>query len=81
MTPDEKFLIAVYQFAHENGDFKKPVNSIAIGKTMGLKESGVGNTVKLLTKANFVLKVGDGPLISVTERGQKLVLQLTEKAR
>jgi Mn-dependent DtxR family transcriptional regulator len=75
MTPDERFLIKASQLASAKGDFQRPVNFITVGKAIGMKESAGKNTIKLLAKANFILKIDD-LMITVTERGQNHVNKL-----
>ena len=79
MTPDDRFLMKASEQACEKGTFGRPVNRYAIGKLVGMKEKGVNNTVKLLAKANFILKIDEDTLISVTEKGQSYVEKLQAK--
>ena len=79
MTPDDRYLIKASEHACEKGTFGRPVNRHSVGKLVGMKEKGVNNTVKLLAKANFILKIDEDSLISVTEKGQSYVEKLQEK--
>jgi len=79
MTHDDRFLIKALEIASQKGEYNRPVNRMSVGKAVGLKESGVNNTVKLLCKANFIIKIDEDLMISVTERGQKYVEKLTAK--
>jgi len=62
MTPDEKFMIRVYDAV--GGQVGKPVDV----RNFGLKESALKNTLKLLAQANLIVKI-DECTISLTSRG------------
>jgi hypothetical protein len=81
MTPDDRFLIKASEHACEKGTFGRPVNRHSVGKLVGMREKGTNNTVKLLAKANFVLKVDEELMISVTEKGQAYVEKLQAKLK
>jgi Mn-dependent DtxR family transcriptional regulator len=75
MTPDEKFMIKLYEVASQSGDPRRPVNYKSVAKMIGLKETAVKNIVKHLAQANLVKKI-DEIMLSLTERGCNLVLEL-----
>jgi Mn-dependent DtxR family transcriptional regulator len=72
-TPDERFLIKLYQTANEKGDLYLEVDMYAIAQSLGQKETATKNIVKHLAQANFVKKVSD-TTIHLTERGVEFVL-------
>lgn len=77
-TPDEKFLIRLYQVAHESGDPYKAIDYRGIAVSLGQKESAVKNIVKLLAQANFIKKLGDTTIL-LTPHGSDFVLDELEK--
>lgn len=72
-TPDEKFLIQLYKTAHAHGDPYMAIDYRGVAASVGLKEKGVKNILKLLAQANFIKKVDD-TMILLTERGSDFVL-------
>lgn len=76
-TPDEKFLIELYKVAHANGDPYMAIDYRGVASTVGLKERGVKNILKLLAQANFIKKIDD-TMILLTERGSDFVLDELE---
>ncbi len=69
-TPDEKFLMAAYRKSSEAED--GVLDALAVGKSVGLRETAVKNIVKHLAQANLVQKKGEW-LFVLTERGIKFV--------
>jgi hypothetical protein len=67
-TPDERFLIKLYQTALASGDPLNPVKYRSVAKATGMKESATKNTIKLLAQANFVEKL-DEETLCLTKRG------------
>ena len=76
MTPDEKFMIKLYEVAKRGGDPCRPINYASVAKSIGLKETALKNIVKHLAQANFVKKIDDTTLL-LTERGCAFVLEMT----
>ncbi|MBS0625720.1 MAG: hypothetical protein JSS32_06690 [Verrucomicrobia bacterium] len=72
MTPDEKFLLKLYETAKKSGDLEQENDSILVAKEVGLKETAVKNIVKHLAQANFVKK-GDGTMVHLTSHGCRFV--------
>jgi Mn-dependent DtxR family transcriptional regulator len=72
-TPDEKFLIKVYEVALAKGDPCLPVDYYSVAKSLGQKETAIKNIVKHLAQANFVKKINDMTL-SLTKLGCQFVL-------
>lgn len=62
-TPDERFLIKLYELAKEN-----PIDPKYVALAVSLKENATKTIVKSLAQANFVKKEEDGK-ISITNRG------------
>lgn len=71
-TPDERFLIKLFEIATSNGDLFSEVNFKIVGKGIGFKETATKNMVKLLAQANFITKVDD-ELVCLTQRGINFV--------
>lgn len=67
-TPDERFLLKLYQTAMENGDPHMPIDFRGIAKALGQKETAIKNIIKHLAQANF-LKKNDDTTVFLTERG------------
>ncbi len=72
-TPDEKFLIKLYEIALKKGHAHQAVSWQAVSKATGLKESGIKNIIKLLAQANFIKKIDD-TLICLTPHGVNFVM-------
>jgi Mn-dependent DtxR family transcriptional regulator len=75
MTPDEKFMIKLYEVAKQKGDPRRPINYQSVAKSIGLKETAVKNIVKHLAQANFVKKI-DETTLHLTDRGCAFVLEM-----
>lgn len=72
-TPDEKFLIRLYQVALTRGNPCSPIDFPSVARSLGLKETAIKNIIKHLAQANFLKKINDTTL-SLTELGCKFVL-------
>ena len=73
LTPDELFLIKLYQIASAKGDLYRPVEIAQVAKAICYKETAVKNIVNMLAQTNFLKKVGT-TLVSLTPHGYKFVL-------
>lgn len=73
-TPDERFLLALYQLANQAGDLFQCLDASIVGKNVSLKETAVKNIVKHLAQANFLIKEGEHEL-RLTQHGCKFVEQ------
>lgn len=71
MSRDEIFLTKFYEFALAKGDPKTPMRFQEIAAKIGHKPVETINVVKLLAKANMIIK-HDDEIISLTDRGCKL---------
>jgi Mn-dependent DtxR family transcriptional regulator len=72
-TPDERFLIKLYQVAMEGGDPHAMIDYRGIAKALGQKETAMKNIIKHLAQANL-LKKADDTTVYLTERGCNFVL-------
>jgi Mn-dependent DtxR family transcriptional regulator len=72
-TPDEKFLIRVYETASRSGDPRVPVDFQHVARSLGQRETAIKNIIKHLAQANFVEKTSDRTL-ALTELGCQFVL-------
>jgi hypothetical protein len=72
-TPDERFLIKLYEMAMSSGDPHALVDYRGIAKAIGQKETAIKNIIKHLAQANF-LKKADESMVYLTERGCDFVL-------
>lgn len=72
-TPDEKFLVKLYQTAMQSGDPYLPLDYRGIAKMLGQKETAMKNIIKHLAQANLVKKV-DETTLHLTPRGCDFVL-------
>ncbi len=72
-TPDERFLIKLYQTAMAGGDPHAIIDYRGVAKAIGQKETAIKNIIKHLAQANFLNKV-DESSVSLTERGCDFVL-------
>ncbi|HSX11383.1 MAG TPA: hypothetical protein VLF94_06695 [Chlamydiales bacterium] len=73
-TPDERFLIKLYETAMENGDPHMAIDFRGIAKAIGQKETAMKNIIKHLAQANF-LKKADDTSVYLTERGCDFALE------
>jgi Mn-dependent DtxR family transcriptional regulator len=76
MTPDERFMVKLYEEANRNGNPTRPINYQAIGKAIGLKVTALKNIVKHLAQANLVRKIDETTLL-LTERGCALAAEIS----
>jgi hypothetical protein len=76
-TPDERFLIKLYQTAMDGGDPHAILDYRGIAKTLGQKETAMKNIIKHLAQANFLKKIDDTS-VTLTERGCSFVLDSLE---
>jgi Mn-dependent DtxR family transcriptional regulator len=72
-TPDERFMIKLYQTAMEGGDPHAMLDYRGIAKSLGQKETAIKNIIKHLAQANLIRKIDDTTL-QLTERGCSFVL-------
>jgi hypothetical protein len=72
LTPDEKFLLNLYQTAFQTGDLFQEIDACIVAKAVSLKETALKNIVKHLAQANFVIK-GSDPMIQLTPHGCKFI--------
>ncbi len=77
-TPDERFLIKLYETAMQNGDPHTPLDYRGIAKALGQKETAIKNIIKHLAQANF-LKKADDTTVYLTERGCTFVLDAIDR--
>lgn len=76
-TPDERFLIKLYQTAMATGDPHAEIDYRGVAKAIGQKETAIKNIIKHLAQANFLKKVDDNT-VHLTERGCNFVLDALE---
>ncbi|MBX9743692.1 MAG: hypothetical protein K2X08_00595 [Chlamydiales bacterium] len=74
VTPDEQFLLALYQLAHQAGDLFQCFDASIVGKSVSLKETAIKNIVKHLAQANFLKKEGERAL-KLTQHGCSFIEQ------
>lgn len=72
-TPDERFLIKLYETAMSRGDPYALIDYRGVAKELGQKETATKNIIKHLAQANFLKKV-DETTLYLTERGCDFVL-------
>lgn len=72
-TPDERFLVKLYEMAMEGGDPHAFIDYRGVAKAIGQKETATKNIVKHLLQANFLKKVDD-TTVYLTEHGCDFVL-------
>lgn len=71
-TPDERFLLKLYELSNAKGDPFQKVETKHIAKGIGQTETSVKNIVKLLGQANFIKKIGD-TAVCLTQQGYTFV--------
>lgn len=76
-TPDERFLIKLYETAMAGGDPHALIDYRGIAKELGQKETAIKNIIKHLAQANFLRKA-DETTVYLTERGCNLVIDLSQ---
>lgn len=74
-TPDERFLICLFETADALGDSFQPVNKYDVGQKVGLHPRGVNAICQLLLRSNFIKKE-EGDNIYLTPHGRSLVERL-----
>lgn len=72
-TPDERFLIKLYETAMGQGDPHAFIDYRGIAKAIGQKETAIKNIIKHLAQANLIKKADD-TTVYLTERGCDFVL-------
>ncbi len=77
-TPDERFLVKLYQTAMKSNDPYLGIDFYAIAKAVGLKETATKNIVKHLAQANFIKKI-DEKTLHLTPHGCDFVLEELEQ--
>lgn len=77
-TPDERFLIQLYQAALAAGDLHAEIDIRPIAKAMGQKETAMKNIIKHLAQANFLKKI-DETTVRLTDRGCCFAIEMLEK--
>ena len=77
-TPDEKFLIKLYEIALSRGSPLHAVSVKKVSEAARQKDSEVKNIVKLLAAANFIKKIDDHS-ICLTPHGVNFVLEHIKK--
>ncbi len=77
-TPDERFLIKLYETAMAGGDPHAVIDYREIAKSLGQKETAIKNIIKHLAQANFLKKAGETS-VYLTERGCEFVLEVTQQ--
>ncbi len=73
LTPDERFLLKLYELSNAKGGPFHKIASNRIAKEISQTETSVKNIVKLLAQANFIKKIGDTE-VCLTEQGHRFVL-------
>ncbi len=71
-TPDERFLIKLFEIASRNGDPFTPVDLRIVAKEIGQKESATKNIIKMLAQANFLKRESEN-MVYLTQRGYDFV--------
>ncbi len=77
-TPDERFILALYEAAEASGEMDTLFNRYEIGKRVALNPKGVDAICKLLVQANFIKK-GDGEEIYITKNGENLAIRVRDE--
>jgi Mn-dependent DtxR family transcriptional regulator len=73
-TPDERFLVRLYEIASARGGPLLNAEIGAVARSLNQRETAVKNIVKHLAQANLLKKIGE--TVCLTERGHSLVLEL-----
>jgi predicted transcriptional regulator len=76
-TPDERFLIKLYQTALASGNPCAEIDYRIVAKAIGQKETAMKNIIKHLAQANFLKKTDDNT-VCLTERGCNFALEALE---
>ena len=76
-TPDERFLLKLYEFSNAKGHSFQNIPIKDVAKAIAYKETAVKNIVKLLAQANFIKKVGETS-VCLTQQGCDFVLRELE---
>ena len=76
-TPDERFLIKLFEIAQKKGDPFQTIETKHVAFAISQKETAVKNIIKLLAQANFIKKVSDTS-VRLTQHGHAFVLNEIE---
>lgn len=74
-TPDERYILSLYEAANNAGDLETPFNRYEVGKMAHLNPKAVNAICKLLVQANFIIKSGEVDIV-MTRNGEQLALRL-----
>jgi predicted transcriptional regulator len=74
VTKEIKFLIAIFEFAQEQGDVYSDVALERVIKKIGITKTSMSNIMNQLCGANFVKKRGT-EFVCITDNGIRLVEQ------
>lgn len=77
-TKDEMFILRAYEEVERLDDKDAILNRYHIGKLAGITEKGVDAITNLLSRANFIKKIGDEEMI-LTSNGVNLALRLLDE--
>jgi Mn-dependent DtxR family transcriptional regulator len=77
LTPDERFLLKLYELSNKKGDPFQKVSCKLVAQGISQTETSVKNIVKLLAQANFIKKIGDTE-VCLTQQGYQFVLNELE---
>lgn len=72
-TPDERFLMKLYEVASAKGDPCAEIDFRPVAKAIGQKDTAMKNIIKALAQANLVKKMSETTLC-LTQRGCDFVL-------
>jgi hypothetical protein len=71
-TPDERFLLKLYEIASAKGDPFQKIESTVVAKAICYKETAVKNIINMLAQTNFIKKIGDSA-VCLTKNGYDFV--------
>ena len=77
-TPDERFILSLYEMARSLNEIDHPFNRYEAGKRVGLQPKGVDAICKLLLQANFIRKAAQDE-VYLTKNGETLALTLLDE--
>ncbi|MEM1282720.1 MAG: hypothetical protein AAGG81_04120 [Chlamydiota bacterium] len=76
-TKDQRFLLALYERAMQQGDVATPFSRYEIGESIGLHKKAINTICRDLLQCNFLKKEGPDD-VYLTKNGEALVLSILE---
>lgn len=74
-TPDERFILCLFEAGNVIGELDRPFDRYEIGKKAGISAKAVDAICKLLLQSNFIKRTEEKQ-IYLTKNGEDLALEI-----